>query len=112
MIDALRAGWEAVDPDCDLLVTGEMGIGNTTSAAAIALALYGGQGGVTGPERAPASMRMGVALKSRVVAEGVARNPAAKGGGLEALRCIGRARAGGNGGGHHAGADAAHSGHS
>jgi nicotinate-nucleotide--dimethylbenzimidazole phosphoribosyltransferase len=40
--EALAAGWNAVDPGADLLVTGEMGIGNTTSAAAIAHALYGG----------------------------------------------------------------------
>ncbi|MEO9863654.1 nicotinate-nucleotide--dimethylbenzimidazole phosphoribosyltransferase, partial [Yoonia sp.] len=33
VIAALRTGWDAVDPDADLLVTGEMGIGNTTSAA-------------------------------------------------------------------------------
>lgn len=41
---ALRAGWEAVDGACDLLVLGEMGIGNTTAAAAIATALLGGAG--------------------------------------------------------------------
>lgn len=38
---ALRAGWDAVDPKADLLVPGEMGIGNTTSAAAIVHALHG-----------------------------------------------------------------------
>jgi nicotinate-nucleotide--dimethylbenzimidazole phosphoribosyltransferase len=42
LLAALRAGWEAVDPACDLLIPGEMGIGNTTSAAAIAAALFGG----------------------------------------------------------------------
>lgn len=40
---ALAKGWESVDAQADLLVTGEMGIGNTTSAAAIALALFGGK---------------------------------------------------------------------
>ena len=43
-VAALKTGWAAVDETSDLLVTGEMGIGNTTSAAAIALALYGGSG--------------------------------------------------------------------
>ena len=43
-VAALRAGWEAVAPGTDLLVTGEMGIGNTTSAAALAAALFGGGG--------------------------------------------------------------------
>ena len=43
-VAALRTGWDAVDPSSDLLVVGEMGIGNTTAAAAIAAALYGGGG--------------------------------------------------------------------
>ena len=43
-VAALRVGWDAVDPTADLMVTGEMGIGNTTSAAAIACALFGGTG--------------------------------------------------------------------
>ncbi|WP_370270088.1 nicotinate-nucleotide--dimethylbenzimidazole phosphoribosyltransferase, partial [Nioella sp.] len=42
VVAALAAGWNAVDPEADLVVTGEMGIGNTTSAAAIAHALFGG----------------------------------------------------------------------
>ena len=36
LVAALLVGWNAVDPKADLLVPGEMGIGNTTSAAAIA----------------------------------------------------------------------------
>jgi nicotinate-nucleotide--dimethylbenzimidazole phosphoribosyltransferase len=44
VITALRTGWEAVDPSADLLVLGEMGIGNTTVAAAMAAALFGGTG--------------------------------------------------------------------
>ena len=39
---ALQTGWRAVDPAADLFIAGEMGIGNTTSAAAIVAALYGG----------------------------------------------------------------------
>lgn len=42
LVSALQAGWAAVDPKADLLAPGEMGIGNTTSAAAIACALFGG----------------------------------------------------------------------
>ncbi|WP_299848643.1 nicotinate-nucleotide--dimethylbenzimidazole phosphoribosyltransferase [uncultured Roseovarius sp.] len=88
VIDALRTGWNAVDAECDLLVTGEMGIGNTTSAAAIALALFGGDaqdwtGAGTGLGAD------GIALKSRIVAEGVAFNRSAQRNGLEALRCLG-----------------------
>ncbi|AVO36417.1 nicotinate-nucleotide--dimethylbenzimidazole phosphoribosyltransferase [Pukyongiella litopenaei] len=40
---ALRTGWKAVDSQADLLVVGEMGIANTTAAAAICLALFGGE---------------------------------------------------------------------
>ena len=44
--EALAAGRDAVDrTDTDLLVLGEMGIGNTTAAAAIAAALGGGDVG-------------------------------------------------------------------
>ena len=43
MIKAFGTGWNAVDSDAGLLIVGEMGIGNTTSASAICLALFGGQ---------------------------------------------------------------------
>ncbi|RED11101.1 nicotinate-nucleotide--dimethylbenzimidazole phosphoribosyltransferase [Pontivivens insulae] len=43
-LSAMQMGWEAVDASSDLLVVGEMGIGNTTAAAAIAAALLGGSG--------------------------------------------------------------------
>jgi nicotinate-nucleotide--dimethylbenzimidazole phosphoribosyltransferase len=87
-IAALGAGWRSVDPQADLLVTGEMGIGNTTSAAAIALALYGGApqdwvGRGTGVSDA------GLARKAQVVAAGVAANPQARQNPLQALRCLG-----------------------
>ncbi|MET3660739.1 nicotinate-nucleotide--dimethylbenzimidazole phosphoribosyltransferase [Aquamicrobium ahrensii] len=39
---AVHAGYDAVDEDLDLVCFGEMGIGNTTPAAAIAAALFGG----------------------------------------------------------------------
>jgi nicotinate-nucleotide--dimethylbenzimidazole phosphoribosyltransferase len=41
---ALNAGAAAVNPQTDLLCLGEMGIGNTTVAAALAAALFGGDG--------------------------------------------------------------------
>src|SRR5580698_6615319 len=40
---ALAYGMMAVEPGIDLLAVGEMGIGNTTAAAALAMALYGGE---------------------------------------------------------------------
>ena len=86
LLNALQTGWNAVDPQADLLVVGEMGIGNTTPAAAIACALFGGEaadwtGRGTGVDDA------GLANKTRVVAEGVARH--ATDDGLEVLRCLG-----------------------
>lgn len=88
LVEALTVGWDAVDPSADLLVTGEMGIGNTTAAAAIALALFGGAaedwvGRGTGVDDA------GLANKARVLAAAIEANPSAKGDGLEALRCVG-----------------------
>ncbi len=85
---ALGAGWEAVDPDADLLVAGEMGIGNTTSAAAIAAALFGQEaadwvGRGTGVDDA------GLANKARVVREGLARHAGSLHDPLEVLRCLG-----------------------
>lgn len=41
---AVSTGYDAVPADCDLLCLGEMGIGNTTAAAAVAAALFGGAG--------------------------------------------------------------------
>lgn len=88
LLEAMRTGWDAVDPAADLLVTGEMGIGNTTSAAALAHAICGGApadwvGRGTGVDDA------GLALKAQVVAEGVALHPRARTDGVEALRCLG-----------------------
>lgn len=74
-IAALAAGWNAVGAGTDLLVTGEMGIGNTTSAAALCLALHGGRaedwtGRGTGVDQA------GLDRKTAVVAEGATRHAA------------------------------------
>jgi nicotinate-nucleotide--dimethylbenzimidazole phosphoribosyltransferase len=41
-LEAVSAGYEALSAEADLVVLGEMGIGNTTSAAAVAGALFGG----------------------------------------------------------------------
>ena len=88
VVAALRQGWEAVDGQADLLVVGEMGIGNTTSAAAIALALYGGDAaGWTG--RGTGLADEALARKAQVVARAVAVNAASGAGGLEVLRRLG-----------------------
>ena len=43
-LDAVAAGYEAVPNGADLVVLGEMGNGNTSAAAALAAALFGGGG--------------------------------------------------------------------
>src|SRR5690606_21569454 len=43
-VAAVKAGFDAVAPEDDLVCVGEMGIGNTTVAAALAAALLGGRG--------------------------------------------------------------------
>ncbi|MDC3140168.1 nicotinate-nucleotide--dimethylbenzimidazole phosphoribosyltransferase [Alphaproteobacteria bacterium] len=40
VFSAMQLGFESVPPNCDLLVLGEMGISNTTSATAISCALF------------------------------------------------------------------------
>lgn len=87
-VAALQAGWNAVDPSADLFVAGEMGIGNTTSAAAITYALLGGApsdwaGRGTGVDDA------GLARKCDVLERGIKANPSAKGNPLAALSALG-----------------------
>ncbi|MEO1778401.1 MAG: nicotinate-nucleotide--dimethylbenzimidazole phosphoribosyltransferase [Pseudomonadota bacterium] len=87
VVAALRAGWDAVDAGADLLVVGEMGIGNTTSASAIAAALFGGTaedwtGRGTGVEGEA------LAQKTAVVAEALEMHADMRDG-LEVLRCLG-----------------------
>lgn len=88
VLRALQVGFEAVAAETDLLVVGEMGIGNTTAAAAMAHAIFGrtpeawtGRG--TGVDAA------GLAAKTQAVAAGLAANPEAGRDPLHALRCLG-----------------------
>ncbi len=84
---AMAYGMEAIEA-CDLLCVGEMGIGNTTIAAAIAHALYGGAaedwvGPGTGVEGE------GLKRKSDAVARAVALHRPHLGDPLEVLRRLG-----------------------
>lgn len=85
-VSALQAGWNAVDAAADLFVAGEMGIGNTTVAAALAAALFGGTGWAgrgTGVDDA------GLARKEAAVAAGLARHAGVMGDPMQVLRCLG-----------------------
>ncbi len=85
---AIRAGWDAVDPDADLLITGEMGIGNTTSASAICNALYGGQA-VDWTGKGTGLGAEALAVKTRVVGEAVRRHAALRRAPLQVLCALG-----------------------
>jgi len=87
-IIAFNAGMARVPDGCDLLGVGEMGIGNTTSAAAICHALFGGAAGDwTGPGTGVAGAALDA--KAQVVADAVARHTAVRSDGLEVLRRLG-----------------------
>jgi nicotinate-nucleotide--dimethylbenzimidazole phosphoribosyltransferase len=85
---AMAYGMMAVEPGLDLLCLGEMGIANTTSAAALACALFGGGAADwTGPGTGVA----GPALqrKTEAVAAGVARHRPAARDAFDMLRRLG-----------------------
>jgi nicotinate-nucleotide--dimethylbenzimidazole phosphoribosyltransferase len=85
---AMAYGMMAVEDGVDLLCVGEMGIGNTTSAAALACALFGGApADWTGPGTGVADAAL--ARKIDAVAAGIERHKAALGDPFEALRCLG-----------------------
>ena len=69
-LDAMRTGMEAVDSRADVLILGEMGIGNSTVSAALACALLGGDAG-SWVGRGTGSDSAGMARKAAVVARGV-----------------------------------------
>ena len=73
-LDAVNAGYAAVSPQTDLLCLGEMGIGNTTPAAAIAAALFGGTG-VDWAGRGTGVDDDGLARKIDAVDRGLKRHP-------------------------------------
>lgn len=85
---AINIGAEAVSADADMITLGEMGIGNTTSASAIALALFGGNatdwtGGGTG------LASDGISKKAKIVEKSVAFHADYKHQPLEILRRLG-----------------------
>ena len=86
VVQAFQKGFDAVDPSADLFVAGEMGIGNTTAAAAIATALFGGTGW---PGRGTGVDDAGLQRKHAAVAAGIEKNAAALSDPLQVLRCLG-----------------------
>ena len=81
-------GYDAVGKSLDGLVVGEMGIGNTTTAAALACALFGGEAADwTGPGTGLDAS--GIALKTRAVAAAIEFHKDDIGDPVEALRRVG-----------------------
>ena len=73
VLDAMTKGAAAIPDDADMLLLGEMGIGNTTAAAAVCMACFGGEsrdwvGRGTGVDD------QGLSLKADVVNRGITVN--------------------------------------
>ncbi|MDD2867334.1 nicotinate-nucleotide--dimethylbenzimidazole phosphoribosyltransferase [Neomegalonema sp.] len=87
-LDAMARGAAAVDPKADVLILGEMGIGNSTVAAALARGIFGGRSeDWVGPGTGADAER--VALKARVVDAGAQRHQAVLGDPLAVLAALG-----------------------
>src|SRR5204862_190623 len=85
---AIAYGMMAVEPGIDALAVGEMGIANTTVAAALCMALFGGDAAIwTGPGTGV----VGAALENKreVVAAAVARHRPEAGDPFDVLRRLG-----------------------
>lgn len=85
---ALAVGFDAVAPGSDLLCLGEMGIGNTTAAAALAAALIGGTG-ADWAGRGTGLDDAGLRRKQAVIDQALALHQAVLGDPLAAARCLG-----------------------
>ncbi|MEO9876489.1 MAG: nicotinate-nucleotide--dimethylbenzimidazole phosphoribosyltransferase [Anderseniella sp.] len=87
-LDALLRGAAEVDREADILLLGEMGIGNSTIAAAMACATFGGDGRQwAGP--GTGSDRDGVNLKADIIDQAVKVNAAALGDPFKILTALG-----------------------
>ncbi|MEM9210097.1 MAG: nicotinate-nucleotide--dimethylbenzimidazole phosphoribosyltransferase, partial [Pseudomonadota bacterium] len=85
-VSAMKIGADAVDPSSDCLIVGEMGIGNTTAAAALFAAHFGGTGS-DWVGRGTGLDDDGLKAKARVVDLGLNRHRSIRG--LDALAALG-----------------------
>jgi len=87
-LDALNQGAAVVETDLDLIVLGEMGIGNSTAAAALCARSFGGDAAVwVGPGTGVDGH--GIARKAAVVDAALAFHRDAPGSAFETLRRVG-----------------------
>jgi nicotinate-nucleotide--dimethylbenzimidazole phosphoribosyltransferase len=87
-LDAVAAGYQAIPDDANLVVLGEMGIGNTTAAATIAAALFGG-GGTRFAGHGTGVDEEGLRRKQAVIDQGLARHSAILGDALRVAAALG-----------------------
>jgi nicotinate-nucleotide--dimethylbenzimidazole phosphoribosyltransferase len=87
-LEAVSAGYEALSPEADLVVLGEMGIGNTTAASAVAAALFGG-GGTRFAGRGTGVDESGLERKRAVINAALARHHAILGDPLRVAAALG-----------------------
>lgn len=88
LLEALNAGAAVVEKGDDLLALGEMGIGNTTIAAALSARSLGGAGADwAGPGTGLDAD--GVSLKARIVDQALATHARSATSASETLRCLG-----------------------
>jgi nicotinate-nucleotide--dimethylbenzimidazole phosphoribosyltransferase len=87
-VGAVAAGFQAVSPDADLVCLGEMGIGNTTAASALAAALLGG-GGERWAGRGTGLDEEGLARKREAIDAGLKRHRAELSDPLRAAMALG-----------------------
>jgi nicotinate-nucleotide--dimethylbenzimidazole phosphoribosyltransferase len=74
-LDAIDTGCRAIPDDCDLLVVGEMGIANTTTAATLCAALLGGSA-TRWAGRGTGVDDLGLARKQSAIDRGLVRHAA------------------------------------
>ena len=87
-IEAVSIGFAAVANDANLICLGEMGIGNTTVASALAAALFGG-GGKRWAGRGTGVDEKGLERKSEAIDAGIKRHRDARSDPLQVARCLG-----------------------
>jgi nicotinate-nucleotide--dimethylbenzimidazole phosphoribosyltransferase len=87
-LEAVSSGYEALSPNADLVVLGEMGIGNTTAASAVAAALFGG-GGARFAGHGTGLDEQGLKRKRDVIDRALARHSAILGDPLRVAASLG-----------------------
>ena len=86
-LEAVSTGYDQVSSDADVVILGEMGIGNTTAAAALSAALFGGGGRFAG--KGTGVDEAGLARKRAVIEQGLARHADVLGDPLRAAAALG-----------------------